>query len=248
MPFGSSTCYYCHDTLKTGEGNNPNTSSVSFLDQEQLCCNTCNENVVVPLRIARAFATEMTVYSEFYWNSDRTILISFERKYVTISRPLSELQEWKMTVFLGIPVIRNFKNYQRKPSVKKEYKECDRSGLSPEETYHFNRGGNAFGGSHIDKLGNLYTRRVIPRPPVAVPVPVPVPVPVVSEEEVLALFAEPSKKKKERTLTAEQEQRRLTREANREKERQKAEKDAFYAKKFGVKFVKAKASSGDIAK
>ena len=224
-----------------------------------MCCNTCNVNVVVPLRMACAFATEMTVYSEFCWNLEHTILIHFERKYVTISRPLSEISdEWVRQIYRGIPVHRHFE--AGTVSVEKEefqYKECDRSGFSPEENFHFiTRCGKPPSGTRIDgtrtsagAIGPSVTRidgtgwykSIIPRPAKLA-------TPVVSEEEVLALFAEPSKKKKERTLTAEQEQRRLTREANREKERQKAEKDAFYAKKFGVKFVKAKASSGDIAK
>ena len=254
MILGIPTCYYCHDHLKSGEGNNPDVTrdrrmTQMLLQTGQFCCNRCNSEVVVPLRLQGHIVLGMEVESKYYWDYSYTTLIAFRRHYKKVTIPVADFtEEFLRALGGGIAVKRFFQHFSKKQDDGSEVVECDKSELSVEEVAELDW--RTTSGSHRDrKTGTKYIETanskanregLNPEPALATP--------VVSEAEVLKLFDEPSKKKKERTLTAEQEQRRLTREANKEKERQKAEKDAFYQRKFGVKFVRAKASAGDVAK
>lgn len=224
-----------------------------LLQQGNLCCNRCNSEVVVPLRLQGHIALGVEVETKYYWDHSYTTLLHFTRHYKKVSIPISEFtEEFLRGLSEGIPVERFFQHYIKERDDGSEVVECDKSELSVEEVAELDW--RSTSGSHRDRktgtkyietanskaIAPLINRLINPEPALATP--------VVSEAEVLKLFDEPPKKKKERTLTAEQEQRRLTREANKEKERKRAEKDAFYAKKFGVKFVKANASAGDVAK
>jgi len=241
MSATNTKCHYCSDTLKSNEN---------------ILCNECDVNVAQTLQkrsieTGRAIVCKKAdVTTSFFWSKDHTIMIDVEREYkITVDKcePNKVFEMVRQLPSEGFAGKRIFRHYQQKDD-DPDAEEFDTSGLSIEELAEVETSRREF--AVANQTGQPPQQQVVPEKTLIVGPPIyytPKPKPL-REDELLALFEEPDKKPKARALTAEQERRRLTREANKEKARIQAEKDAFYKKKYGVTFVKANASAGDVAK